>query len=258
MTDLESLYRERFSAVERQRKDEIWQVLCQDFFQQFVRADQDTVLDIACGLGEFTRHIKARRKVAIDLNPEAASLLPPEAEFHLASAEHMALIEDNTIDVCFSSNFLEHLPSKDAVTRVLAEVRRVLRPGGLYVALQPNIRLCSNVYWDFADHHTALSDRSCREMFLQSGLAVTRLIPRFLPFSTKSSLPNHPALVRAYLRVPLAWRIMGKQFLIVGKNDPAEAATTIFRGGAELVPPRALAPGISASPGPRGDVLPNL
>ena len=221
MADLESLYRERFSAAERVRKDAIWQVLCADFFQRFVRAETDTVLDIACGLGEFTRHISARRKIAIDLNPEAALLLPPEAEFHLVSAEHITPVADNSIDVCFSSNFLEHLPTKDVVGNVLAEIRRVLRPGGLYVALQPNIRFCGDVYWDFWDHHTALSDRSCNELFLQSGLAVKQLIPRFLPYSTKSALPTHPALVRAYLRVPLAWKLLGKQFLIVGQKPGA-------------------------------------
>jgi SAM-dependent methyltransferase len=150
-------------------------------------------------------------------------LLPPEAEFHLVSAEHMAAIEDDSVDVCFSSNFLEHLPTKDVVQNVIAEIRRVLRPGGLYVALQPNIRFCGDVYWDFWDHHTALSDRSCRELFLQSGLSVVRLIPRFLPYSTKSALPSHPALVAAYLRAPLAWKLLGKQFLIVGQK-PAAAA----------------------------------
>jgi SAM-dependent methyltransferase len=221
MADLESLYRERFSAAERQRKDEIWQVLCRDYFQQFVRPQQDTVLDIACGLGEFTRHIRARRKIAIDLNPEAPGLLPPEAEFHLVSAEHITPVADSTVDVCFSSNFLEHLPSKDVVGTVLAEIRRVLRPGGIYVALQPNIRFCGDVYWDFWDHHTALSDRSCNELFLQSGLSVARLIPRFLPYSTKSGLPTHPALVAAYLKMPIVWRLLGKQFLIVGKKPMA-------------------------------------
>jgi SAM-dependent methyltransferase len=136
----------------------------------------------------------------------------------------MAPIEDASIDVCFSSNFLEHLPTKEVVQHVLLEIRRVLRPGGLDVALQPNIRFCGDVSWDFWDHHTALSDRSCRELFAQSGLSVTRLIPRFLPYSTKLALPSHPALVAAYLRVPLAWPLLGKQFLIVGQKPATPVA----------------------------------
>ncbi len=218
MTDLAALYRHRFSETERRRKDEIWQVLCRHHFQKYVRADHDTVLDIACGLGEFSRHIAARRKIAIDLNPDARALLPAEVAFHLTPADDMSAVEPASIDVAFSSNFLEHLPSKPAVDRVLAEILRVLRPGGIYVAMQPNIRFCHDRYWDFYDHHTALSDRSCAEAFALAGFEIASLIPRFLPFSTKSALPTHPALVRIYLMVPFAWRILGEQFLIVGKK----------------------------------------
>jgi SAM-dependent methyltransferase len=199
MVDHAALYRHRFSEVERERKDAIWRVLCVNFFQKFVRADRDTVLDIACGLGEFSRHIKAQRKIGIDLNTDSVKLLPKEVEFHLTSAE-------------------EHMPHKAGVDKVLAEILRVLRPGGTYIALQPNYRFCYDVYWDFYDHHTALSDRSCAEAFAQAGFDIQLLIPKFLPFTTKTKLPTHPFFVRLYLAVPLAWKIMGKQFLIVGRK----------------------------------------
>ena len=218
MLDTALLYRHRFSETERTRKDAIWGVLCSRFFQKFIRAGDDTVLDIACGLGEFSRHIQAKRKIGIDLNTDAAALLPASIEFHLVSADAITPIEDGSIDVCFSSNFLEHLPTKAAVDKVLAEIMRVLRPGGKYIALQPNYRFCSDVYWDFYDHHTALSDRSCEEAFIQAGFKVHTLIPKFLPFTTKSKLPTHPFFVRLYLGVPFAWRILGKQFLIIGQK----------------------------------------
>jgi hypothetical protein len=32
-------------------------------------------------------------------------------------------------------------------------------------------------------------------------------------------LPQHPALVRLYLAVPLAWRVLGRQFLVRGVRD---------------------------------------
>jgi ubiquinone/menaquinone biosynthesis C-methylase UbiE len=219
MVDVATLYRHRFSDAERIRKDAIWRVLCAEFFQKFVRPDRDVVLDIACGLGEFSRHIQARHRIGIDINPETAHLLPPDVEFHLGPADQMTGIPDASVDVCFSSNFLEHLPNKSVVDRVLAEILRVLKPGGTYVALQPNIRFCYDQYWDFYDHHTALSDRSCYEAFVQAGFEVPVLIPKFLPFTTKTKMPTHPFLVSLYLKFPAAWRLMGKQFLIVGKKS---------------------------------------
>ena len=217
MHDVERLYRFRFSETDLVRKSEIWQVLCEDFFQKYI-ASTDTVLDIGCGFGEFSTHIRAGRRIAIDLNADAGKHLPAGVEFHATSAADLSVIPDTSIDVCFSSNFFEHLPSRDALDRVLAEALRVLRPGGRYVAMQPNIRYAPGEYWDYYDHVLPLSHLSCREAFAKAGFEICQVIDRFVPFSTNSRLPQHPWLVRAYLRCRWAWRILGRQFVIVGRK----------------------------------------
>lgn len=216
----EALYRVRFSRAERVRKDRLWRVLCRHFLQDYVSPDH-VVLDLACGMGEFTRHIAAGRKIAVDLNNTAKGYLAPDVEFHTATAERLDFLSDEVVDVCFSSNFLEHLPTKKAVDSVLAEVFRVLRKGGRYLAIQPNIRYAYREYWDFYDHVTALSDRSCAEAFLLAGFEIERLVPRFLPFTTKGKAGAHPAALRLYLALPAAWRLFGKQFFIVGRKPLA-------------------------------------
>jgi SAM-dependent methyltransferase len=221
MTEVSKLYRYRFSPREQDAKDRIWRVLVEHFLQRYVAPDA-TVLDLACGYGEFIRHVRAGRKIAVDINADSAARLPPPIEFHLSPATRLAFLADDSVDVCFTSNFLEHLPSKAVVDEVLAEVRRVLRPGGRFVALQPNIKYAYAEYWDFYDHHTALSHLSAAEGFSLAGFEIVELIDRFLPFSTKSALPKHPALVRAYLACPWAWKIMGKQFLIVAAKPARE------------------------------------
>ena len=45
-----------------------------------------------------------------------------------------------------------------------------------------------------------------------------RVIARFLPYTTKSVLPQWPWLVKLYLRLPLAWWLLGKQSLVVAKK----------------------------------------
>lgn len=222
MEDLDRLYRFRFSEADRESKDRIWKVLCEDYFQQFVPEDA-VVLDLACGFGEFSRHIRASRRIAVDLNEDVASLLPASVEFHSNSADHLVSIDDETIDVCFTSNFFEHLPDKAAMDRVLTEVGRVLRPGGLFVAMQPNIHYAANIYWDFYDHVLPLSHLSAREGFEKNGFTVEHLVPRFIPWSTKSALPQHPALVRLYLRLPWVWWLFGKHFVITGRKPRADS-----------------------------------
>jgi ubiquinone/menaquinone biosynthesis C-methylase UbiE len=215
--DLQTLYRVRFSEAERARKDRVWKVLCKGFFQQYI-APSDTVLEIASGYGEFIRHIVSSRKIAVDLNPEARDCLPVEVEFHLANASRLTMIADGSVDTCFSSNFFEHLPSKEVMDEVLAEVLRVLRPGGRYVVMQPNIRYEPGRYWDYYDHILPLSHLSCREAFAKAGYEVVEVIDRFVPFSTDSRLPQHPLLVRLYLNCRPIWRWMGGQFVLVGRK----------------------------------------
>jgi SAM-dependent methyltransferase len=122
-----------------------------------------------------------------------------------------------------AATFFEHLPSKEVLDRVLGETLRVLKPGGRYVAMQPNLRYAPGEYWDYYDHVLPLTDRSCFEAFAKAGYRVEELIDRFVPFSTSSKLPQAPWLVRAYLAFPPAWRLLGRQFVIVGRK-PALAS----------------------------------
>jgi ubiquinone/menaquinone biosynthesis C-methylase UbiE len=215
--ELEKLYGHRFSPSERRAKDRIWKVLCEHYFQQFI-APTDTVLDLACGQGEFIRHIRCASKIAVDLNPEVAATLPEGIRFVCAPATDLSEIASGTVDACFISNFFEHLEDKRQMDAVLQEVRRVLKPGGRVINMQPNVRYEPGRYWDFYDHVLPLSDRSAAEAFAKNGFSLERVVPRFVPFTTKSALPQHPLLVRAYLALPLAWRLFGGQFLIVARR----------------------------------------
>jgi SAM-dependent methyltransferase len=118
----------------------------------------------------------------------------------------------------FTSNFFEHMPSKDELMATLREARRLLRPGGRIIILQPNIRYSYREYWDFLDHHIALSHESMTEALELAGFAVTECRPRFMPFSTKSGLPQSPLLLSIYLRLPPLQWLLGKQMFLVAER----------------------------------------
>ena len=216
---LQRLYRNRFGRNEHLRSA-IWEVLVRDFFQAWIRRS-DTVLDLGCGYGEFLEHVSAARRIGVDLNPDSESRLSPEVEFHQGSCDDLGFLADNSVDVVFTSNVLEHLESKSAVERALAEVRRVLKPGGHLIAMGPNIRVVGAQYWDFWDHTVAISDRSLIELLESEQFEIVDAHARFLPYTTRSRLPQAPALVRAYLHARPVWQLLGSQFVIRARKPRA-------------------------------------
>lgn len=217
MTDLAKLYRFRFTDADRDKRLVIWKVLCRNFFQNLV-GENKTVLDLASGYGEFSTNIVAARKIAVDLNPEAQNFLPEDVEFYSGSATNLPEVKADTVDVVFTSNFLEHLRTKDELNKVFSEVRRVLKPGGRFIVMGPNIRYLADKYWDFFDHHLPLSHLSLEEGLVQSGFDIVLIKPKFLPYTTQSVLPQSAFFVACYLSIPLLWPIFGKQFLVVAQK----------------------------------------
>ena len=116
----------------------------------------------------------------------------------------------------FTSNFFEHLPDKPALGRTLDEIHRCLRPGGRLVAMGPNVKHVPGAYWDFWDHHIALTEASLSEASADPRVRHRRL-HRSLPALHDGNGRQYPmAFLRAYLKLPFAWRFFGKQFLVVG------------------------------------------
>lgn len=214
---LEDIYRRRFDPDVAFRQA-MWRVLCQDFFQRYVPA-HSVALEVGAGYCEFINNIRAGRKIAVDLNPQTGVFAGPGVEVVQTSSTDLSAIPSETVDIAFASNFFEHLERPD-ILATMREVSRTLRPGGRFLILQPNIRFCGRDYWMFFDHLTPLDDRSLAEALEISGFEVVESVARFLPYTTKSRLPKSIPLIRAYLKLPLAWRLFGGQAFVVARPLP--------------------------------------
>ncbi len=223
--DLQRIYAARFSANLEYRK-KVWSVLITEWFGQYVQAT-DSVLDLGCGYGEFINTIECRNKYAMDLNPDASRFLAKEITFLLQDCSARWPLSDASLDVVFTSNFLEHLSDKGAVGRTLDEIGRCLRPGGHFVAMGPNIKYLPGEYWDFWDHYVPLSEASLKEALTTRGFLIDTCLGKFLPYTMTSGRRYPVAFLSAYLKLPLVWRMFGKQFLVVGTRAQNGAAGSL-------------------------------
>jgi hypothetical protein len=79
----------------------------------------------------------------------------------------------------------------------------------------PNIRFVGGAYWDFVDHHIALTELSVKECLETAGFRSEYVLDRFLPY-TMVNAPQYPvAFLWFYLRAPFAWKWFGKQLLVI-------------------------------------------
>jgi len=210
-------YERRFAASAAYRR-RVWAVLTSEFFQRYVPRD-GAVLDVGCGWGEFINNIDARMRYGMDLNPSSAGRLDPGVTFFHQDCSQRWPLEDGTLDVVFTSNFFEHLPDKTALRRTLIEALRCLRPGGRIVCLGPNIKYVPAAYWDFWDHYLPLTELALEEVLSLVGFRVDECRGRFLPYTMSRGFEPPTWLVSAYLKVPLLWNLVGRQFLVAGSKE---------------------------------------
>lgn len=213
--ELKELYDKRFDENNRKRNF-VWKILCCSFFQKLI-PENHSVLDIAAGRCEFINNIKASEKYAFDLNPAVTDFAAEDV--CAVSAGCFSLkesLDGKQIDTVFISNFLEHLETKDEVIKILHICSEILSEDGQIIILQPNIKYVKGKYWDFIDHKLALTDLSIIEAGQICGLKTKKVIKKFLPFTTKSKLPQLPWIVWLYLKLmPVSGFIFGGQSLII-------------------------------------------
>jgi SAM-dependent methyltransferase len=93
---------------------------------------QGRVLDLGCGVGHSYQLLAPRPSVGVDIDADA--LAAQERETVVADMRDLPF-EDGSFASVVSVQSIEHVPDPE---RVLAEVRRVLQPGGTAVFVTPN------------------------------------------------------------------------------------------------------------------------
>lgn len=153
----------------------------------FIPETAQRVLEIGCGYGRFSASLRRAGRVlwGVEPNPQAAAGAAAVLDHVIAEPLELALsqLEDASFDCIIANDVLEHIQEPwDALTAL----RRVLAPGGRFVASIPNVRHITVVRalwvdgrWDYDD--TGILDRThlrfftpstMREMFARTGYEV--------------------------------------------------------------------------------------
>ncbi|OGW92194.1 MAG: hypothetical protein A3D28_06225 [Omnitrophica bacterium RIFCSPHIGHO2_02_FULL_63_14] len=209
--DDKGYYESRFSPDPG--RDRVWPVICR-YLQRFIPPDA-SVLDLGAGYCSFINHIRARDKFALDRHPDLARFAAPGVRTFVRGCEDLGPFRDATLDVVFASNLFEHL-DEDTLAKTVDETRRVLKPGGRIILIQPNFKHAAREYFDDYTHKKVFTDVSLADYLRSRGFVVKRVEPRFLLISMKARVPKHPALVALYLRLP--FRPFAKQMLVMAEK----------------------------------------
>jgi SAM-dependent methyltransferase len=180
--------------------------------------DARRVLDLGCATGDLGKY-KPDGCVVFGLDVNHGLLV--EARRHEIvqawdlDASTWLPFPDAFFDAVVAKDILEHLQKP---WRTVAEIRRVLRPGG--IAMASVITPRGRRVWSDYTHVRGFTSAAVRQMFADSGLEVTALWPMgAVPLSARlGAIGWLPALLRV---PPFGWIWTSSYELTARHGDPA-------------------------------------
>jgi SAM-dependent methyltransferase len=209
------LYEYRFQGIDQAGRQAVWGPIAQYPYEEMGRPQ--VVLDPAAGRCEFINAIPSPERWIVDEVNYAESFRQSDVKV-IISDIFKAELRPQYFDGIFASNFLEHLATQEQVALFLEKMYSHLKPEGRIAIMGPNFKYCASEYFDCADHTLALTHIAVAEHLYAAGFKIEKIVPRFLPFSFRGILPPSPLLTSLYLKLPVAWPILGKQFLLIASK----------------------------------------
>ncbi len=220
--ELDKLYQNRFGH-NNSKKNDIWIEIVSYLKRQIIKTRSvKSVVDIAAGYCEFINNfdLNGAKRYAFDLNPDVQRFADESVISINDSIDNLNKhFSRSSVSLFFVSNFLEHI-SKEQIDGLFADIYGILEPDGHLWVLTPNIKYVGGKYWDFWDHITPVTEESLIELAAMKGFKTKKVIKRFLPYTTKSSLPQSRWIVHLYLLLmPVSGLFFGEQSFLVFEKE---------------------------------------
>jgi len=206
---------QKIRTTYNQKRSLLWEVLAKEYFQKLV-SENDCVLDLGAGYGDFINNIKAGKKIAVDHWSGTKKYLNDDVEYINTSLSDLRKIKDNSIDLVLASNVFEHLTHVE-LKQCLDQLINKMRKNGLIVILQPNFKYAYKNYFDDYTHKSIFTEIGLVDFLKSFGFELVECKKKFLPLTIKSKFPVIPLLIKIYIRFPI--KIFAKQMLIIMKKS---------------------------------------
>lgn len=183
----------KFAAPERK-----WRERDRDILSLARPTPEKTVLDLGSALGDvcFLLAPHVAEAVGVDASPRAVELAEERrrergfsnVRFLQNDVAELAGVADASVDVAGAFDLLEHVDD-DTVRRMLGALRRVLKPGGVFVAYTPNrehyverLKAVNLFLRQFPEHIAVRRPREIRQLLEEKGWRVQSIRYSTAPF----------------------------------------------------------------------------
>jgi SAM-dependent methyltransferase len=183
----------KFAAPERK-----WRERDRDILSLARPTPEKTVLDLGSALGDvcFLLAPQVAEAVGVDASPRAVELAEERrrergfsnVRFLQNDVAKLAGVADASVDVAGAFDLLEHVDD-DTVRRMLGALRRVLKPGGVFVAYTPNrehyverLKAVNLFLKQFPEHIAVRRPREIRQLLEEEGWRVRPIRYSTAPF----------------------------------------------------------------------------
>jgi SAM-dependent methyltransferase len=214
----------KFAAPERK-----WRERDRDILSLARPSPEMTVLDLGSALGDvcFLLAPRVKEAIGVDASPRAVELADGRRRKHGFSnvrflrtdVEDLEGIADASVDVAGAFDLLEHVDD-DTVRRMLGSLKRVLKPGGTFVAYTPNrehyverLKAADLFLKQFPEHIAVRRPREIRRLVENAGWRV-----RSIRYST-APFPVFRWIERALAPAPLLGPLFRYRILVEAALD---------------------------------------